>query len=192
MKTKFAVESDEEIIEEVRRHPILLFVSLFKVFVGFAIVVLIFIIFKASYIFSFAFFTWLLFGGIYAFYHYYVWRKDAYIITDSRVIIREQSSFFTRQVSEASLGDITDVTYKIKGFWATLFNYGTVRAETASSDPLKLKNIGKPHKTQKLILELRERYRQNLGNEMTAQELLEKLQETKDIKKENKNPRIQF
>ena len=158
IKNKITQESDEEIIEEVRQHPIMLFGPLAKVFLGFVIVVLIFFIFGASLIFSLAFFIWLIFGGIYAFYHYYIWRKDTYILTDSRVIIKEQNTFFSKQVSEATLSNITDVTYKIKGVWATIFNYGTVRAETASADPLKLKNVAKPHKIQKLMLDLKERY----------------------------------
>jgi len=157
---KIATESDEEIIEEVRRHPIVLIKSFFWVFIGFVIVVLIFIIFKASGIFSLAFFLWLIFGGIYGLYHYYIWRRDAYILTDSRVIIREQESFFSKRVSEAKYDDITDVTYRVKGFFATLFNFGTVMVQTPSSDPLKLVNIAKPNKIQKLILDLRNRSRQ--------------------------------
>ena len=186
MNPKIAQESDEEIIEEVRRHPIVLAGPLSKVFVGFIIVVLIFAIFGASGIFSFFFFIWLIFGGIYTIYHYYIWKRDAYILTDSRIIIREQKTFFSKQVSEASLGNITDVTYKIKGIWATFFNYGTVRAETASSDPLKLINVAKPHKIQKLMLDLRERYLEATSQEMTAKELLGRLEEAKEIN-QNKN-----
>lgn len=156
MISKIAPESDEEVIEELRRHPIALIGPFFKVFVGLVMVVLIFIIFKASWIFSLSFFVWLIFGGIYALYHYYIWRRDAYIITDSRIIVREQQSFFSKQVSETNFKEITDVTYKVKGFWATFFNFGTVYVQTASSDPLKLTNIKKPGKIQKLILDLRE------------------------------------
>jgi hypothetical protein len=73
--------------------------------------------------------------------------------------------------------------------WATFFNYGTVRAETASSDPLKLVNVAKPHKIQKVMLDLRERYLEATGNEdMTAKELLSRLEEAKEIKKEKNGP----
>ena len=157
MISKIVQESDEEIIEEVRRHPIALAKPFFWVFIGFVLVVIIFVIFKASAVFSFVFFLWLIFGGIYGFYHYYIWRRDAYILTDSRIIIREQESFFSKKVSEAKYDDITDVTYQIKGFSATFFNFGTVFVQTPSSDPLKLVNIGKPNKIQKIILDLRER-----------------------------------
>lgn len=178
---KIAQESDEEIIEELRRHPIVLAVPLFRVLVGFIIVVLIFFIFGASGIFSLFFFVWLIFGGIYAFYHYYIWRKDAYILTDTRIIIREQKTFFSRQVSEANLKDITDVTYKIKGIFATLFNFGTVRAETASSDPLKLVNVAGPYRVQKIILDLRQRYLDANRKEMTAKELIEEIEKRKTV-----------
>lgn len=154
---KIAIESGEEIVEEVRRHPVALARPFFWVLIGFLAVIIIFIIFKASGIFSFAFFLWLIFGGIYGFYHYYIWQRDAYILTDSRVIIREQESFFSKKVSEAKYDDITDVTYQVKGFFATLFNFGTVFVQTPSSDPLRLVNIGKPNKIQKIILDLRQR-----------------------------------
>lgn len=154
---KIAQESEEEVILELRRHPIALIGPFFKVFIGLVIVVLIFIIFKASWIFSLAFFAWFLFGGIYALYHYYIWRRDVYIITDTRIIVREQQSFFSKEVSETNFKDITDVTYRVKGFWATFFNFGTIYVQTASSDPLKLANIKKPSRVQKLILDLRGR-----------------------------------
>lgn len=180
MNKRVAEESDEEIIEEVRQHPIMLFGPFSKLFVGFIIVVLIFIIFKASFIFSIAFFIWVIFGGIYAFYHYYIWKKDKYILTDSRIIVKEQKTLFSKQVSEANLNNITDVTYNIKGIWATFFNYGTVEAETASSDPLKLKNVAKPHKIQELILDLRKRNFEATNHEITARELLNRPEETKN------------
>ncbi len=186
---KIVEDSDEEIIEEVRRHPIVLMAPLFKVFVGFIIVVLIFIIFKATLFFSIAFFAWFIFGGIYGIYHYYIWKKDAYIITDSRIIIREQKSFFSKEVSEANLGDITDVVYKVKGFWATLFNFGTIKVQTASSDPLKLVNVPKPYKTQKMILDLRDMYKEANSSEMSARELLDKLEKANQIEQEQPNKR---
>jgi len=158
MKSKIALESDEEIIEERRKHPIVLFGPFFKIFLAFLLVILIFFLFGASIAFSIAFFLWLIFGGIFGFYHYHIWHRDHYILTNSRLIIKEQQTFFSREVREANLDEITDVTYHIKGFWATLFNFGTVRAETASADALKLAKISHPAKMQKLILELRSRY----------------------------------
>lgn len=180
MNSKIVQELDEEIIEEVRRHPIVLFWPMCKVFIGFIIVIMIFILFGASGVFSFFFFVWLIFGGIYAFYHYYIWRKDAYILSDSKVTIREQKGFFSKQVSEANLDEITDVTYKIKGFWPTVLNFGTVRAETASSDPLELVNVAKPHKLQKIILDLRGRYIRDSNKEVTARELVEAIEKNKN------------
>ena len=187
MNAKIAQESDEEIIEEIRQHSIVLAAPFFKVFVGFVIVVFIFLTFGAGFIFSLAFFAWVIFGGIYTFYHYFIWRKDKYILTNSRIIIKEQKTFFSKQVSEAKLEDITDVTYKVKGFWATIFNYGIVKVQTASSDPLKLVNVAKPHKIQNLMLDLRDRYLEATNKEITARELLNHLEETKDIKKDNEN-----
>jgi len=184
---KIAQESDEEIIEEIRRHPIVLMAPFFKIFVGFIIVVLIFIIFKATAIFSIAFFSWFIFGGIYGIYHYFIWKKDAYIITDSRIIVREQKSFFSKEVSEANLGDITDVIYKVKGFWATLFNFGTIKVQTASSDPLKLIKVPKPYKIQKIILDLRDMYKEATNSEMSARELLDKLEKANQIEKQDSN-----
>jgi len=176
------IEEDEEIIEELRRHPIVLFSPFSKVFVGFLVVVIIFLVSGASSFFSLAFFIWLIFGGLYFFYYYYVWRKDAYIITEEKIVIREQRGFFSKSISEAAFSDIVDVTHEIKGFIPTLFNFGTVRVQTASSDPLELAMIPKPQSTQSLIQDLREKLGKSNNKEMSARELIEEIEKRKGEK----------
>lgn len=170
------IEEDEEIIEELRRHPVVLFLPFFKVFIGFLIVVIIFLVSSASIFFSVAFFIWLIFGGLYLVYYYYIWRRDAYLITEGRIVIREQKGFFSKSVSEAAYSNIVDVTHEVRGFVPTLLNFGTVRVQTASSDPLELAMIPKPQRVQTLIQDLREKYGKTNHEEMSARELVEEIE----------------
>lgn len=169
-------EKNEGIIEVFRAHPFVLFWPTLKVIFGFVIVVLIFVFFGASWVFSLAFFVWLFVGGTYFFYYFYIWRKDAYILSEEGVKIKEQAGIFSKQVKEIGLRDITDVTYSVSGFMASLFNFGDVEVQTASSDPLILKKVPHPHKVQKLILEIKAECADEGGKEMTARELIEKLE----------------
>lgn len=148
-------EEKEEIVEVLRAHPCVLFSPTFKIILGFVIVIVVFFVAGASWIFSLFFFLWLIAGGTYFFYYWYAWKKDAYIISEGGITVREQTGIFTKHVSKADFGDITDATYTVSGFAASLFNFGNVEIQTASSDPLILKKVAKPHKVQKLILELK-------------------------------------
>ena len=56
---------------------------------------------------------------------------NMWIITNRRIVSINQWGFFDRQVSSFLLVKVQDVTTTVDGFFATLFHYGTVRAETA-------------------------------------------------------------
>jgi hypothetical protein len=54
-----------------------------------------------------------------------------YVITDNRIIWVEQISFLNRTVSECNLWQVQEVNSKTKGFFANIFNYGTLSIQTA-------------------------------------------------------------
>lgn len=73
--------------------------------------------------------------------HYYL---DLWIITDRRIIVIEQVSFFNRKVSNFRLERMQDIKVTIKGIIPTLLNYGTVRAQTASAAESNFTSPGLP------------------------------------------------
>lgn len=58
---------------------------------------------------------------------------DLWIITNDRVVAIEQMGLFSRTISELDLFRIQDVTVEIHGFFPTLFHYGNITVQTASS-----------------------------------------------------------
>jgi len=101
------------------------------------------------FIFYIAFLTWT---------HYYL---DTYIITNQRILTIDQIDFFHRKVSEADIGNIQDIEVIVNGFFATLFNFGDVRIQTAGADQKTLffNDVPYPYKAKDIILKFAEENR---------------------------------
>lgn len=92
-------------------------------------------------------------GGLYTFYQWFIWNNGTYIITNQRVIRIEQVSLFNRQISEAELDRIQEISTEIKGPIHTLFNFGTVKIQTASSTgKVDLVDVTNPYDIQQEIV----------------------------------------
>lgn len=59
------------------------------------------------------------------------WYLDVWILTNERIVDIEQKGLFNRHVSEFEFFRIQDVTVEAKGVFATLFNFGNIRIQTA-------------------------------------------------------------
>lgn len=58
---------------------------------------------------------------------------DLVIVTDRRVVDIDQEQLFYRSISELHLEDVEDVNSSVKGFFQTMFNYGTITIQTAGT-----------------------------------------------------------
>jgi hypothetical protein len=144
---KIHLESDEKIITTVRMHWLIITLEILAIaFVGLipfllGISTLFFPtestvrIMMSDYFIYFVFFSciWLVYttiATISVWTHYYL---DLWIITDRRIIVIDQVHFFNRKVSSFRLERLQDIKVRISGIIPTLFNYGTIRAQTASA-----------------------------------------------------------
>lgn len=84
-------------------------------------------------------------------YKVYVWRKNAFLITNQRLINNEQNGFFSRTVTEITYDDVHEITFKQKGLSATFSNYGTLVIRTPSENEIILEKIPDPEKAVELI-----------------------------------------
>lgn len=73
--------------------------------------------------------------------HYHL---DLWIITDRRIISIDQIQFFNRSVSIFRLERLQDIEFTISGIIPTFLNFGTLRAQTASSFEKSFKANGLP------------------------------------------------
>jgi hypothetical protein len=91
--------------------------------------------------------TWWLVLWILAFNVFTSYFLNLWVITTTRIVHIRQYGFFSRQVSSFLLSHIQDVTTTIDGLFATLLDYGTVRAETAGEASACFKMSGIPDPT---------------------------------------------
>lgn len=83
---------------------------------------------------------------------------DIIVVTDTRIISHEQVDLFHRQISEANLGQIQDVTGIQKGFLQSIFHYGNIEIQTSASDVFFIiKHVNNPYENARLLLDMRDR-----------------------------------
>ena len=78
---------------------------------------------------------------------------DVWIVTNRRIITIDQKGFFRRSVSSFKLEKLQDITVEIQGIIATLLDYGSVNAETAShTDEFDARGLPHPREIKSVIL----------------------------------------
>ena len=96
------------------------------------------------------------------------WQNEWIITTDSITQI-QQRGLFTRQVSQLSMDNLEDVTVDQIGILPKIFNYGTLRAETAGErSKFKFIYCPKPNDYARQILEIHEKFLEDRRNVQNA------------------------
>jgi hypothetical protein len=90
-------------------------------------------------------------------YRFFIWRKDALIITDQRVVENEQRGFFSKTVTELLYRDILEISYTKDGLAASIYNYGDIKIRTAAESEIVFEKIPNPAE----VIEVINRIRQN-------------------------------
>lgn len=95
---------------------------------------------------------------------------DVWIVTTKRILNIEQTGLFARVVSEIRLHRVQDVTSSVKGFWATMFDYGQLDVQTAGEKLIiSFEQIPHPTEVSKMVLELSEVDRRNQLDDAVAE-----------------------
>jgi uncharacterized membrane protein YdbT with pleckstrin-like domain len=138
------ITSDETKIADVRRHPFGLFLIYLQAFVGLGLGLGLIFAFLPSVLEvtsisdntadSIAFFFALIvigLGLVFLLLATKIYQGNQLIVTDINITQVLQVGLFSRKVSELSMKNVEDVTAQQSGIFPTLFNYGTLRIETA-------------------------------------------------------------
>ena len=113
--------------------------------------------FGASQVTSIALVVAVVFGVISSFYRWFLWNNSKYIITNQRIIRLNQIGLFNREISEAEIDRIQEISTDIKGPIHTLLNFGTIRIKTASEDSrVDLVNVVDPYDIQQEVARIRQ------------------------------------
>lgn len=152
------LHDNEEIILKVRQHWVLLLWPITKFLVVAAVGGTVLYFFKDSLdglIFILLMITWLLIAFDLAMHDFFRWYLNLYVVTNKRIINVTHRTIFKRQITEASLSNVQDVTHQTLGFISMLLNYGDVVVQTAGHQPLiNFKTIGSPRRIHKEIVKL--------------------------------------
>jgi hypothetical protein len=85
-----------------------------------------------------------------------VWYYDIFIITNERVLDIDFYNLIYKEVTDASLDKIQDVTYSVGGVSRAVFNYGDVLIQTAAElENLKFEGVPYPDKVAKILQDIR-------------------------------------
>lgn len=143
---KIELEPNEEIVEIVRHHWIVLLRDVFTTSIVLFAPLLMRLFFSlaeniialpdlTAYSDLILFFsaTWMLVAWMMLAYSWTNYYLDLWVITNRRIILVDQRGFFRRFISSFRLERLQDMNIEINGIIATFLDYGTIEAQTAGS-----------------------------------------------------------
>lgn len=154
------MENEEEIILFLRKHWITnvpwLFIGLIMIMAPFFVSKInIFDGVPDNFLFIFTL-IWYLITTAYLLESFLTWFFNVYIVTDERIIDVDFHNLIYKEVSDANIDKIQDVTYKMGGVVRTIFNYGDIVLQTASEIPnFEFEAVPKPSRVVKVLQDLR-------------------------------------
>lgn len=153
-------DPEEKVILLLRRHPItnlgwILSSFLMLIAPAFISVSDIFIFLPGGYQ-AILLLTWYLMTSAFVLESFLKWFYQVNIITDERIIEVDFSGLLYREITDANIDQIQDVTVPVGGGARTFFNYGDVIIQTAAEVPrITFEAVPKPDLVAKVLRELR-------------------------------------
>ena len=99
---------------------------------------------------------WYLITTAFVLENFLTWFFNVYFVTDERIIDVDFYNLIYKEVSEAEIEKIQDVTYKMGGVARTIFDYGDVLVQTAAEVPnFEFLAVPSPDKVVKILQDLR-------------------------------------
>lgn len=163
------LDSDEQIMLEVRKHWIVFFEQaaslLFSAFLPFIVYTFLKMFLPqienisialpgtGSALLLFFYSLWLLFLWVTFFVSWTKYYLDVWYVTGKRIIAIDQRNIFDRGISNLRFDKIQDVTIEVKGFLPTLLNFGNIKVQTAGEDnyDFMMSTVRNPEKVRKVI-----------------------------------------
>lgn len=156
---KIKLESDEQVIIQVRKHWFILFLQLFNVVVLALFPLLVYLLlsyFATDYLGTldlsaytnlilYVYLAWLLIVWMIGFNVWTDYYLDVWTITNKRLITIDQRGLFYRTTGSFRLERLQDMNVEINGLIATFLDFGTLEAQTAAGIEDEFRAHGLPH-----------------------------------------------
>lgn len=116
-------------------------------------------------LFAFLYCIWLLILWLSFFISWTKYYLDVWYVTEERIIAVDQRRIFNREVSNIRFDKVQDVKVNVRGFVATLLNFGSIKVQTASEDNREffMAMVSHPEEVRKVIFT-----QQNLNSKTRA------------------------
>lgn len=153
-------DSEEKIVLLLRRHPITniswMFIAVLML-IGPSLLDLSLVLgFLPAAYQSMALVIWYLITTAFIFEEFLSWYFNVNIITDERVFDVDFHNLLYREITDANLDQIQDVTVRVGSVVRTIFNFGDVLIQTAAEVPeIQFEAIPHPDQVAKILRELR-------------------------------------
>lgn len=153
-------DHQEKIVLLLRKHPVtnlrwLLTVALMLMVPMAASFLTVFTDLAAEYQVV-ALLSWYLITLAFSVEQFLTWFFNVNILTDERVFDVDFVNLLYREISEANIDQIQDVTVQMGGVMRATFNYGDVVIQTAGEIPqIEFKAVPQPDRVAKILRELR-------------------------------------
>lgn len=104
---------------------------------------------------------------------YRLWYASQFVVTTEKIMTINQLGFFDRTVAQIQLDKINDVSYRKRGMWQTIFNYGNIAIQvSAAPEKLVIKNLRQPAAVQQALYDAQEEASTRGIQEYSSTELL--------------------
>ncbi len=75
--------------------------------------------------------AWVVFWAIRGYFTWYRYQNDVWVVTNQRIIDSTKYNWIKQRMASADLVDVEDINVVREGLFATMFNYGDLRVQTA-------------------------------------------------------------
>lgn len=160
-RAKFATQDPEErVILLLRRHPITnlrwIIIALILIIAPLFLVTFPIIEFLPIRFQIIAVVSWYLITLAFIFEEFLSWFFNVYIVTDERIVDVDFVNLVYREITDANIDQIQDVTAQMGGAIRTVFNYGDVVIQTAAEIPqIEFDAVPNPDRVSRILRELR-------------------------------------
>lgn len=168
MTTPVQLQNNETVIETLRRHPVYMILQIIGVVIVAILVIWLLNWLKSMFgatAFNILTAATVVLGLLAAYFVYYGYKNDMWLITDQRLVDSTKKNPFNHEVASADLLNVQDITVSRKGFFPTIFNFGEVRCQTASATQVfTLHGVPDPNAVLELIDQTRDNARERAAN----------------------------
>ena len=114
--------------------------------------------------------VWLVYWSIRTYFTWYKYNHDIWVVTNQRIVDFQKPNWIKQSMASADLVYIEDMAIHKNGVFATAFNFGDVRCQTAGEQAnFVLSGIPKPEKVLSLIDATRDAARREIARPLGRQ-----------------------